>query len=496
MTRPFRSIAGYRRAFVAALLATTVFAGSAGYFTARALPGDQIAAAPPITPEMPAARPGFADLVTKVKPAVVNISTTEKPERSARPNVPDFPPGSPFEQFFRQFEQQMERQNRQPRHALGSGFIIDPAGWIVTNNHVVAGASKIMVTLEDGSEHTASLKGRDEKTDLALLKIEVKKDLPYVAFGDSDSARIGDWVVAVGNPFGLGGSVTAGILSARGRDLNNGPYDNFMQIDAPINPGNSGGPLFDHSGRVIGISTAIYTPNGGNVGIGFAVPSNLASQVIAQIREHGEVKRGWLGVSMQPMTETLAKALGREDSNGVIVNEVQPDSPAEKAGLKQGDVVVAINGKAIAQPRDLALAVAGIAAGQKADLQVWRDGKSRTVTVAIGTMPKEQTASAASAEDEGRVGLALAPLTPETRGRFGLDSKTQGVVVADVSPDSKAAESGMRPGDVIVSIAGDTIATPDQAVAKIRAAQEAKREAIPLLVMRQGTTYYMALQVA
>lgn len=482
-----------KRTIVAVLLASTMLSGGGGYLAARAFAANDapITIAPADQP-MAAAKPSFADLVEKVKPAVVNISTTEKVE--ARQRQQQMQPGS-LEDFFRQFMEQGQRK-RGPQHALGSGFIIDSSGYIVTNNHVIEDAAKIVVTLDDGSEHPAVVKGRDPKTDVALLKIESKAPLPYVAFGDSDKARIGDWVIAVGNPFGLGGSVSAGILSARGRNLNNGPYDNFLQIDAPINPGNSGGPIFDATGRVIGISTAIYSPSGGSVGIGFGVPSNLAGSIVAQLREGGRVERGWLGVSMQPMTESLAKAVGRKAAEGVLVNEVMPDGPAAKAGLQQGDVVLKVNENMIRDPRDLATQVAGLKAGDSAKLGVWRDGRERSLTVVIGSQPNDQTAARSEdAGEEGRVGLSLAPLTPELRNRFGLEAGAKGVVVAEVASDSKAEESGVQPGDVIVGVAGKSVANPGQAVDAIKSAQREKKEAVTLLVMRNGTTYYLALHL-
>lgn len=487
----------FKRTLTALLLTSTILAGGGGYLAARALaannnaPLNTPAAAMPVQPA--AARPGFADLVEKVKPAVVNIATTEKVE--ARQRSSSQPPAT-MEEFFRQFMEQQQRP-RGPQHALGSGFIVDPAGYIVTNNHVVDGAAKIVVTLEDGSEHPAVVKGRDPKTDVALLKIDTAKPLPYVAFGNSDTARIGDWVIAVGNPFGLGGSVSAGIVSARGRDLNNGPYDSFLQIDAPINPGNSGGPIFDAAGQVIGISTAIYSPSGGSVGIGFGVPSNMASAIVEQLKAGGKVERGWLGVSMQPLTETLAKALGRPNTHGVLVNDVQPDGPAAQGGLQQGDVVTAINGRPIKDARDLATQVAGLKAGNNAKLTYWRDGREKVLAVTIGSQPTDQSAALNDADTgEAKVGLSLAPLNPEVRGRLGLDGATKGVVVAEVAPSSKAEESGVRPGDLIVGVAGKSVATPSQAVAAIKAAQHDKKEAVTLLVMRGGTTYYLALQLA
>lgn len=497
----------FKRTLIAALLASTMLSATGGYFAARAAGKDfpMPAANPPAAVQAPLVQPnvhpGFADLVEKVKPAVVNIATTEKIEagRNRGPGSGSGQPPQNLEEFFRQFMEQQQQQ-RGPRHALGSGFIIDPAGYIVTNNHVVDGAAKIMVKLEDGNEYAATLKGRDEKTDLALLKIDAKRPLPYVAFGDSDAARIGDWVLAVGNPFGLGGTVTAGILSARGRDLNNGPYDSFLQIDAPINPGNSGGPIFDATGRVIGISTAIYSPNGGSIGIGFGVPANMAASIVEQLKSNGQVQRGWLGVSLQPMTETMAKALNLPKSPdgkvaGVLVNGVQDDSPALKAGLRQGDVLTALNGTGLRDGRDLATRVAALKAGENAALTYWRDGKEHVARVEVGKQPAERTADAAADTGEAKVGLSLAPLNPQLRERLGLQGGKGGAVVAEVEPASKADESGVRPGDVIVGVAGQPVRDPDQAVSAIREAQHQKREAIPLLVMRDGTTYYLALQL-
>ena len=254
-------------------------------------------------------------------------------------------------------------------HALGSGFIIDASGYIVTNNHVVDHATKIVVTLDDGSSFPATVKGRDEKTDLALLKIDARKSLPYVTFGNSDQVRVGDWVIAVGDSFGLGGTVTAGIVSAHGRDLNSGPYDDFLQIDAPINPGNSGGPLFDQSGHVIGVDTAIYSPNGGSVGIGFAIPSKIVAKVVDQLREHGAVERGWLGVQMEPVTPAIGKALGRPDAKGVIVESVDANSPADRAKLQPGDLITALNGHPVEGAHDLAFSVAAIKPGSEATIR-------------------------------------------------------------------------------------------------------------------------------
>ncbi len=480
---------GRRRALVAGLLATTILAGGVGLRAWSAETPAPAAAAKqaPVYDEA-----GFAQLVDQVKPAVVNIATTEKIERHAMPPMPDFPPGSPFAEMFRHFYGQ--QQDSSPRHALGSGFIVDADGTIVTNNHVIKGATKVTVTLEDGTSYPATVKGHDDKTDIAVLKIEAKSPLPHLEFGDSDHAKVGNWVIAVGNPFGLGGTVTAGIVSAHGRDLNSGPYDNYIQIDAPINPGNSGGPLFNQKGQVIGIDTAIYSPNGGSVGIGFAIPSNLVKSVVAQLRDHGEVERGWLGVQMQPLTETLAKAMGRADTNGVLVDQVLPDSPAKKAGLEQGDLITAFDGKPIKDPRDMAMAVADTKAGASVKVTVIRDGKEQTVDVAIGKQKEEQHAENDKA-GEGPIGMALAPLSSENRDQLGLDKSVQGVVVERVAPDSRAANSGIQPGDVIERIGNDVVKTPSDAVKQIHAAEQEKKEAVPLLVMRDGNTYYLALQL-
>ncbi|HEX3993296.1 MAG TPA: Do family serine endopeptidase, partial [Acetobacteraceae bacterium] len=399
-----------------------------------------------------------------------------------------------MDQMFRRFFDGQNRMHAEPTHALGSGFIIDPAGYVVTNNHVVDHAHEIKVTLGDGKSYPAKVIGHDEKTDLALLKIDAGKPVPYIAFGDSDKERVGDWVVAVGNPFGLGGTVTAGIVSGHDRDLNNGPYDDYLQIDAPINPGNSGGPLFNQSGQVIGIDTAIYSPNGGSVGIGFAIPSNLATKVVAQLRDHGKVERGWLGIAMQPMTPALASAVGHPGAEGVLVDKVMEDSPAQKAQLKQGDVITAFNGETIKGPRDLAVDVANVASGTSAKLTIWRDGHESTVDVAIATQPN-QTQVADDESSSAPVGMAFAPLNEDAQNQLGLNASVKGVVVARVQPGSRADESGVQPGDVIVRVGSDPVTSPAEAAAKIHAAEHDKKDAIPLLVMRDGTTYYLALQL-
>lgn len=338
----------------------------------------------PVAPQQ-----GFAPLVKRVKPAVVEIATVstapvaqENDGQEADPQeMPDLP--GPFGEMLRRHFGQQNGSPRAERKALGSGFIIDPAGYIVTNNHVVDGARAVAVTLTDGKQYRARIIGRDAKTDLALLKINAGRTLPYVSFGNSDDEHEGDWVIAVGNPYGLGGTVTAGIISAHGRDIHEGPYDDFLQIDAPINPGNSGGPLFNQSGQVIGIDTAIYSPSGGSVGIGFAIPSNVAKNIVAQLRDHGKIARGYLGVQMQPMNDSIARSVGLPNAQGVLVVAVTPGSPADRADLQQGDVITNFDGHSIAGTRDLAVAVANVPTGKTAALTVWRDNHSRSLAVTI-----------------------------------------------------------------------------------------------------------------
>jgi serine protease Do len=492
------------RLTVAALLCTTMLTGVGALTQVLPAQADQ-AAAPLTAPAATAARPdSFANIVDAVKPAVVNIAVDKKGvamvaadgnDAPQMPDIPGLPKGFPFGNPDGG-KGQGHRHEGESGRALGSGFIIDPAGYIVTNNHVIDGADSIKVTLADGSTHDAKLIGTDPKTDVALIKID-GKNLPYVQFGDSAKARVGDWVLAIGDPYGLGGTVTAGIVSARGRDIGAGPYDDFIQIDAPINPGNSGGPLFDGSGKVIGVSTAIYSPNGGSVGIGFAIPSATVSKIAAELRDHGSVERGWLGITMQPMTPELAQAMGRSNEDGVLVNAVQPDSPAAKAELQQGDIITAFDGKPVKDPKALARAVAD-AHGSDAKITVVRDGKEQVLTAKIGDAPAEKTASAedAASGERGAVGLALAPITPEMRDQLNLDASVKGAVVTKVVPDSKAAASGLQEGDVILKVGGQTVTGPKDAVQRIHAAMAAKKPAVAVLVMRDGETSFLALQLA
>jgi serine protease Do len=485
--------------------------------------------APSQTPTQPTALaaqlPSFAPLVKKVTPAVVNISVTEKAGASTDEDQdqgagPDqgpqqgFPP-SPFDEFLRRFfEQQgqnfpglpMRPSPNVQRVALGSGFVIDPSGYVVTNNHVVQNASKVTVVFQDGSKHPAKLVGRDSKTDLALLKIDAKEPLPYVSWGDSNAAQVGDWVLAVGNPFGLGGTVSTGIISARGRDIHSGPYDDFLQIDASINRGNSGGPTFNLNGQVIGINTAIYSPNGGSVGIGFAIPSSLAKPVIDQLREHGKVERGWLGVQIQEVTPEIAKGLGLPKPEGALVADVTQGSPAAKAGFKQGDVILSFNGHDIGKVRDLPIVVAETPVGQKSDVKVWRGGKEQALDVTIGAMPENLQQMARNEpengqqEDQGEqataLGLKLSPLNAELRKRAGVPKNVKGVVVTGIADNSPLAELGVQPGDVIEQINQQPVTTPREAEQKLKQATEGKDKNILLLINRRGTNQYLALSMS
>jgi serine protease Do len=457
---------------------------------------------------LPPATFSFADLAAKVSPAVVTISSAHKVESSGdgMPDLPfDFPKGSPFEEFFRHFREQQQHAQSDRVMALGSGFIIDPSGYVVTNNHVVEEATDIKVTLSSGQEYAAKLIGTDAKTDLAVLKIDASKRLPAVAFGDSDKMRVGDWVLAVGNPFGLGGTVTTGIISARGRDLRNGPFDDFLQVDAAINQGNSGGPTFNLAGEVVGINTAIASPNGGSVGIGFAIPSNLAKPVIAQLESHGTVERGWLGVGIQPVSPEIARALGLDKPMGALVSQVEPDSPAAKGNLRKGDVIIGYDGRTVENLHDLTRLVADTAAGKRADIVVWRDKARATLLVEIAKLEPDQEAAVAGAPaaanagggtDVKALGATLAAITPETRQEMDLPDDVNGVVITDVDSDGSAADEGLRPGDIIEQVGQKQVHTPAEVGAIVSAALAAKQDAVLLLVNREGNEVFVAVKVS
>ena len=482
-----------RPAFAVALLAATAMSGVAGWQIAPAFAQATSEHTAPIDVGHPAAQalPGFADLVQKVSPAVVTISTTMR-EQSGDQSSP-FPSGSPQGQEFGKFFGMPNQGGTHIVHALGSGFIVDSQGHVVTNNHVVKDATDIQVTLADGRKLPAKVVGVDPKTDLAVLQVKSDAALPHLALGDSDAARVGDWVVAVGNPFGLGGTVTAGILSARGRHIGEGPYDDFLQIDAPINRGNSGGPLFAQDGTVIGVNTAIYSPSGGSVGIGFAIPSSVVKQVVGQLETNGHVERGWLGVAAQTVSPAMAKALNLPAATGALVAEVQKDSPASSAGIQPGDVITRIGSQAVKDPRALAQIVAALHSGSGQEMTVRRDGQDKTLTVAVAAPPDQDVAVQSAAAEQGpKLGLALAPLNDEARQEMNLPPNQKGVVVADVTQDSPAQMAGLQAGDVLEMVGGQAVTNPQQAVTALRSGTQ-KAGAVALRVLRDGHQAFIAL---
>ena len=449
----------------------------------------------------------FADLAERVTPTVVNISA-ERTSVSGQRTVPQFqiPPGSPFEPFFKEFFERYfeEAPTRPPAMrgtSVGSGFIIDSRGLIVTNNHVVRGADEITVTLHDGRQFEAELRGVDNNTDLALLSVAAKDPLPYAEFGDSDAVRVGDWVIAVGNPFGLGGTVTAGIVSARGRDIRSGPLDDFLQIDAPINRGNSGGPLFDTSGRVVGVNTAIFSPSGGNVGIGFAIPARQAKDIIDDLATVGKVERGWMGVQIQILTEDIARSLGLEGAEGALVADVFEDSPAESAGIRIGDIVLEFGGKTVPSSRRLPHLVAQSETDEAVEVVVWRDGKRETLRLVVGLRPDAEGLADASSPGESdeteqpSIGLELAPLTPALRARYELPDSVEGALVVEVDAGGAAAEKGMRAGDVIVRAGNRPVASPSDVSEVLARVTESGGDILLLLVERQGARQFIAVPI-
>ncbi len=445
----------------------------------------------------------FADLADKLLPTVVNISTSQT-LKAAGPklSLPDLPPGSPLEDLFKDF---LQNNRALPRHvtSLGSGFIIDPTGYVITNNHVIADADQITVTLNDGTSLPARLVGRDEKTDLALLKVKPARPLPATRLGDSDRARVGDWVIAIGNPFGLGSTVTAGIISARNRDINAGPYDDFIQTDAPINRGNSGGPLFDMDGNVVGVNSAIFSPTGGSVGIGFSIPSNLVKVIVGQLKQYGAARRGWVGVSIQQITPEIAQGMGLPSSAGALISGVDAGGPAAKAGLKNGDVVIAFDNKQIQDNRVLPRIVADTPAGKTVNVEILRDGRKQSVKLTVARLQDQdkrkappKVAQAPQPKPKSKVaqlGLSLAAIDADGRNQYKIPGDVHGVLVTDVDPDSAAADKNLRPGDIIVEVQNQAVRTPDDVAKKVEADAKAGRKFEMLLVNRGGQMTFVAL---
>ncbi len=449
----------------------------------------------------------FAPLAERLLPAVVNISTTQNLKRQDRSGTPNLPQGSPLEEYFKEFFERQQRGNgKQPRQAtsLGSGFVISSDGLIVTNNHVIDGADEITVIFHDNTQLDAKVVGKDKKTDLALLKVKPKKSLPFVKFGNSDRSKVGDWVVAIGNPFGLGGTVTAGIISARARNINAGPYDDFIQTDASINRGNSGGPMFNLKGEVVGINTAIYSPSGGSVGIGFAIPANLAKPIIDQLNEFGRARRGWLGVRIQTVTEEIAESLGMKDLKGALVANVTPDGPAEKYGIKVGDVITDFDLRPITDMRELPRAVAETKVGKAVKVKILRQGKEKTILITLGEFPENDGVVASNSSSTSEVdkpstvlGLELAKINSALRKKFKIEESVDGVIVVTVKEDSLAGQQGLLPGDIIRRVGRSQEAPSSGADVKkqVALARKGGEKTILFLVERAGNSRFVALQL-
>ncbi len=448
------------------------------------------------------ARPeSFADLAQEVSPAVVNITTSTVVAQGTGPS-PIVPEGSPFEDFFRDFQDRNNGEGNRPRRtsALGSGFVISEDGYIVTNNHVIETADEIIIEFFSGRELEAEVIGTDPKTDIALLKVDADEPLPFVSFADSDTARVGDWVIAMGNPLGQGFSVSAGIVSARNRELS-GTYDDYIQTDAAINRGNSGGPLFNLDGQVVGVNTAILSPNGGSIGIGFSMASNVVTRVVDQLQEFGETRRGWLGVRIQDVTDDVAEAMGLEEVAGALVTDV-PEGPAGEAGMKAGDVIMQFDGYEVEDTRGLVRRVGNTAVGKTVRVVVFREGKTQTLRVTLGrreaaegVVPAAQPGETEAPSEAEILGLTLSQLDDELRSQLELDDNANGLVVSDIDNLSEAYEKGMRAGDVITEAGQQKLSSISDLEARIDDAREAGRKSILLLVRRAGEPRFVALSL-
>jgi serine protease Do len=493
--QPSRRVLSARRV---GLLATTIVGlGAAALFIAPQLPPNAASFGNPAhaqnlsqqAQQLPQHPVGFADIVAKVKPAVISVRVRmDRVTPGFDQDELPFPPGSPFDRFFRRFGMP---ENGEGRHQLitgqGSGFFITADGYAVTNNHVVQNAEKVQVTTDDGKTYTAKVIGTDPRTDLALIKVD-GSDFPYVKLAEH-TPRVGDWVLAVGNPFGLGGTVTAGIVSARGRDIGAGPYDDFIQIDAPVNKGNSGGPAFDVDGDVIGVNTAIFSPSGGSVGIAFAIPADTVKSVVAQLREKGSVTRGWIGVQIQPVTPELAESLGLKKATGALVSEPQPNSPAAKAGIASGDVITSVDGSPVADARELARKIGTMAPGTAIKVGLIHHGEDKTVTLTLGTLPTEH--QAANEQNEGpavdsevpKLGFTLSAGNP-------AGDQGNGVLVTGVDPNGVAADHGFQVGDVILDVGGKTVSKPADVTTQVSEARKQGKHALLFrLKSREGTRF-------
>jgi serine protease Do len=448
---------------------------------------------------------GFADTVERVKPSVISVKVKMKDKvTNANAKDEDGEPGSPMERFFRQFGAPNggpQNPGRNDRHGemmgQGSGFFISPDGYAVTNNHVVDGADKVEVTTDAGKTYSAKVIGADPRTDLALIKVEGGSDFPFAKLSEG-KARIGDWVLAVGNPFGLGGTVTAGIVSARGRDIGSGPYDDFIQIDAPVNKGNSGGPAFNMQGEVVGVNTAIYSPSGGSVGIAFSIPASTVNNVVAQLKDKGSVTRGWIGVQIQPVTQDIADSMGLKKAEGALIADPQKDGPAAKAGLESGDVITAANGQPVRDARELARIISGFAPGSTAKLDVLHKGRQKVVSLTLGQLPTQQTKDDTDADGKGsshgtevpRLGMTVAPADKvDGAGK-------EGVVITKVERKSAAEDRGLKKGDVILEVAGRSVSNPGDIGEALEAARTDKKKSV-LIRLRSGEAFhYIAVPVA
>ncbi|MET3790744.1 Do family serine endopeptidase [Aquamicrobium terrae] len=494
---------------LAAAAASLAIAGAVGFTAVTA--GTEPVLAEAVRVEAPQV-PSFADVVSNVTPAVVSVRVKAKVDQTAdrgptfgfpEEGFGNLPPDHPMRRFFREFRGHGDRDGRpraerrgpaKPRPvAQGSGFFISEDGYLVTNNHVVNDGSAFTVVTNDGKELDAKLIGTDERTDLAVLKVDSDTKFTYVDFADDSQVRVGDWVVAVGNPFGLGGTVTAGIISARGRDIGAGPYDDFIQIDAAVNRGNSGGPAFNLGGQVVGINTAIFSPSGGNVGIAFAIPASTAKQVVDDLMKNGSVARGWLGVEIQPVTKDIAESLGLNSDKGAIVANAQDDGPARKAGIVSGDVITQVDGKDVASSRDLARVIAGYAPGSTVDINLWRNGKAESIKVELGKLPGADKAASTDSD-----GSSASPA--DTLADLGLtvtaSDDGKGLVVTDVDPDSDAADRGIQAGDVITAVNSDEVNNVKDVTDAMDKAAKAGRKSVLVQISRDSANRFVALPIS